>query len=335
MPAPFSPAVSLASPILVEDTLWKGAVRVDGVITVAPQATLTIMPGTVVRFGADAGIHVLGRIVAQGTAALPILFTTHYLDAFAADWHGIVLTGTAKKNILEQVRLQGVETGVAVRFSSVELKHVRVENSIAALKFVEAIVALKKSSITGCVSGISAVKSEIELDAVTIDSCETGMSLSTSSLSATGLTISSSAQSAFIAEKSELNIDKSVFSANRSGAMIIESGGKITHSQFNANTETAVVFSGAPLSFSANQVSGSKVGIQLVDSMPAIWGNSLVGNSGYNLLYSGDEQIFSGGNWLGTDNLELADKTTFSKRPGALKITPLLKTDPWKDSSKN
>lgn len=286
--ATFAPIARFAAQVLVEDTVWKGSIQVDGMVTVAPQATLTIMPGTVVRFAADAGILVYGRIVARGTAAQPLLFTANYLHPAAADWYGIVLTGTGKKNIFEQVRLQGAETGVLVRFSSVELKQLHVENAVTALKFADARVELAECTLSGCSNGISVVKSEIDLEAVTIDRCETGLSISGSSLAASGLTINASAQSAFIAEKSQLKIAKSHFSANRSGAMVIECGGSISHSQFTGNMETAVVLSGSILSFNANLVSGSKVGIQLVDALPAVWANSIMGNSSYNLLYSGD-----------------------------------------------
>lgn len=333
--APYAPSARFASQVLAEDTVWNGSIQVDGMVTVAPQATLTIMPGTVVRFAADAGILVFGRIVARGTAAQPLLFTANYLDPAAADWYGIVLTGTAKKNIFEQVRLQGAETGLLVRFSSVELKQLRVEHAVTALKFADAIVDLSDGAFSGCFSGISAVKSEVDLERVTIDTCETGLTVTASSLTATGLTISASAQSAFIAEKSQLKIAKSLFSANRSGAMVIECGGSVTRSQFSSNVETAVVLSGSSLSFSANLVSGSKVGIQLVDTLPAVWGNSITGNSSYNILYSGDEHMYLGGNWLGSSNRELVNKTLFSKRPGALKLMPLLTTDPWKDVQKN
>src|SRR5665647_1626261 len=62
--ASFHPAVVYGNRLLSEDTVWRGEVLVEGVVAVAPQATLSIEPGTVVRFrrrGAQAPL-----IVVQG-----------------------------------------------------------------------------------------------------------------------------------------------------------------------------------------------------------------------------------------------------------------------------
>lgn len=329
--ASFAPAFRFASQIIAEDTLWQGAIQVNGMVTVAAQATLTIMPGTVVRFSADSGLLVLGRVVAKGTTALPVLLTSNFLHPAHADWYGIVLTGTAKKNIFEHLKLQGAETGIYSRFSSFELNHLSVDNSSVALKFADSIVALKEVAISGCSTGISSVKSEVELESVIIDKSEIGLTVTSSSLSADKLIISLSSQSALIAEKSQLKIERSVFSNNASGAVITDCGGSFTYSKFIANSETAVVLRGSLLRFNANLVSGSKVGIQLLDNLPSVWGNSIYANSSYNLFYSGDEHIYLGGNWLGTINGSFVTDTVFSKRPDAIKLLPLLAADPWKD----
>lgn len=329
--ASFAPAFRFSSKMIVEDTLWQGAIQINGMITVAEQATLTIKPGTVVRFGADSGLLVLGRVVAKGTSELPVLFTSNYLHPAPADWYGIVLTGTAKKNIFEHLKLQGAETAIHSRFSSSELSYLSVDNSSVALTFADSIAAIKEVAISDCPVGISSLKSEVELESVAVDKGEIGLTVTSSSLSADKLKVSRSTQSALIAEKCQLKVEKSVFSNNASGAMVIDCGGSFTTSKFIANSETAVVLSGSLIRFSANLVSGSKVGLQLIDSSPSVWGNSIYGNSSYNLLYSGDEHIYLGGNWFGAVNSASVYNTVFSKRPDAIKLLPLLATDPWKD----
>ena len=333
--ASFAPAFRFASQTIAEDTLWQGAIQVDGMVTIAAQATLTIMPGTVVRFGADSGLLVLGRVVAKGTAELPVLLTSYYLQPAPADWYGIVLTGTAKKNIFDHLKLQGAETAIYSRSSSFVLNHLSVDNSSVALKLVDSIVELKEVQISDCPTGISAVKSEVELESVIIDKSEIGLTVTSSSLSTDKLIVSLSSQSALIAEKSQLKVEKSVFSNNARGAVITDCGGSFTGSKFIANSETAVVMSSSPLRFNANLVSGSKVGMQLNDNLPSVWGNSIYANSSYNLFYSGDEHVYLGGNWLGTSNGGFVSDTVFSKRPGAIRLLPLLATNPWKDLQKD
>lgn len=333
--ASFAPASRLTSRVLSEDTLWSGAVQVDGMITVAAQATLTIMPGTIVRFASDSGILVLGRIVARGSAELPIVLASQYGESLPADWYGIVLTGTTKKNIFDQVRMQGADAAIQARSSAVELKNMLIEKSSVAIRLADSTANLTGLGITDCLSGLSAVKSEIDLESVVIARGETALSVISSSLSATKLKISSSALSAFVAEKSQLKIEKSVFSDNLTGAMVIGCEGSFTTSKFLMNADTAVTLSGSLLRFSSNFVSGNKIGIQLVDALPAVWGNSIYANSSYNLLYLGEDRLYAGGNWFGTVNFDLAGKSLFSKRKGAIQMLPLLAADPVRDQLKD
>jgi hypothetical protein len=318
----------ISQTVLSEDTLWSGAIRVDGIVTVAPQATLTIMSGTVIRFGVNSGIFVLGRIVARGSTALPITFTSQYPDSAVSDWYGIVLTGTAKKNIFEHLKIQGAEAAIHARHSSIELKQLQIENSAFAIKLADSIASIKESTVTACSNGISSLKSEVDLDSVVIEKGRTAISAISSSLTAVGLKISSSAESAFVSEKSNLRIEKSVFSDNVAGAKVSNCEGSLNGSKFMDNAGAAVVLTGSMLQFSANHVSGNKVGLQLNDNLSAVWGNSLHSNSSYDLLYLGDDKMYAGGNWFGSARVEAVQKTTFSKTNGAMQLLPLLASDP-------
>lgn len=74
--------------VIERDTVWRGEVRVEGVVLVRKGATLTLLPGTRVLFAsasfaspdshmgfAGPGIRVEGRIVAEGEEDAPIVFT--------------------------------------------------------------------------------------------------------------------------------------------------------------------------------------------------------------------------------------------------------------------
>jgi hypothetical protein len=65
-----------------------------GDYTLAPSATLTIAPGTVLEMGADAAMWVQGNLQAVGTSAQRILFTSKKDDANNA-WSGLRFTGGA------------------------------------------------------------------------------------------------------------------------------------------------------------------------------------------------------------------------------------------------
>jgi len=161
------------------------------------------------------------------------------------------------------------------------------------------------------------------------------LSVTASALTATKLTITASSQVALVAEKSQLKIEKSDFSGNLSGAMVIGCEGSFSTSKFMTNSDTAVVLSGSLLKFNSNLVSGNKIGVQLVDNLASIWGNSIYANSRYNLLYLGEDILYGGGNWFGTANPELLQKSLFSKRPGAMQMLPFLATDPLSEQPKD
>ena len=78
---------------LTSDTNWSGDISLDGKVVVNANVTLTIQPGTVIKAKfkadpADASALVVakdGNIIANGTAALPIVFTSEYDPLTAAN----------------------------------------------------------------------------------------------------------------------------------------------------------------------------------------------------------------------------------------------------------
>ncbi len=81
--------------IIVGEVLWSGTVRVDGEVLVAKGATLSISPGTRVRFVrrdadqdgfGDATLVVEGRLLALGTAQQPIFFQSDEDSPQEGDW---------------------------------------------------------------------------------------------------------------------------------------------------------------------------------------------------------------------------------------------------------
>lgn len=81
------------------DTTWSGDITITGDILVDSNATLTILPGTVVSFAAnqntapltsfitdDSSIFVKGGLIANGTSTSPIKFTSDALSPSPGDW---------------------------------------------------------------------------------------------------------------------------------------------------------------------------------------------------------------------------------------------------------
>lgn len=115
------------------DTVWSGRINITGDVMVKEGATLTVMPGTVVRFdtiepkldkdggrnmlGLDspyfpgAEIIIRGRLVAVGTADNPITFTSADASAKPGSWGAINLLGS-NGNVVEYCRVYYAYNGV-------------------------------------------------------------------------------------------------------------------------------------------------------------------------------------------------------------------------------
>ena len=89
---PAAPAASSCnvSGIIDSDTTWSPATCdpyiVTGNLSVQSGATLNIQPGTTVKFDSSKVLAVQGTLVAQGTAASPIAFTSNLTSPAKGDW---------------------------------------------------------------------------------------------------------------------------------------------------------------------------------------------------------------------------------------------------------
>lgn len=96
--------VTTVSADITTNTTWSGVVKLMNKVYVKNNATLTIAPGTIIRGDkVTQGTLIITRgakIIADGTAANPIVFTSN--EAVGArnegDWGGLVILGLAKNN---------------------------------------------------------------------------------------------------------------------------------------------------------------------------------------------------------------------------------------------
>lgn len=110
---------SLPGTLIAQDETWSRDTTLAGPHFVLPGVTLTIEPGVTVKFeyhdgvAEDVGTIITlsgdetsfstprpsGRLVAEGTADRPIVFTSARTNPQKNDWGGIILTGDAPNNI--------------------------------------------------------------------------------------------------------------------------------------------------------------------------------------------------------------------------------------------
>ncbi len=166
-----------------KDTVWEGRVHVTGDVLVKEGATLTVMPGTVVRFDTiapkldkDGGrnmfstdspyfpgaeIIVKGRIYAVGTADEPITFTSADKAAKPGSWGAISLLGS-RGDIIEFCRIYYAYDGVHNHGSTAVVINNIFTNNGAAISFQRgeykhpAWMFIEHNTMVGNLSGVSA-----------------------------------------------------------------------------------------------------------------------------------------------------------------------------------
>jgi parallel beta-helix repeat protein len=137
---------------LTKDTSWQGIVQINGDIEVPPGITLTVQPGTTIKFkrideksdqnmyGVEtpyypqAEIIVKGRIIARGTQEKTIVFTSAEIDARPADWGAINLLG-CDGNIIEYCKILFAYNGVHGHGATAAINHNEFAKNGVGLSF--------------------------------------------------------------------------------------------------------------------------------------------------------------------------------------------------------
>jgi hypothetical protein len=130
----------LAKQTIDRDTTWSGTIVISGDIYVPPGVTLTIAPGTTVKFKKidetsdqnlfdidspyypEAELIIRGRLIARGTPEQQIVFTSAEMTPRAADWGAINFLGS-EDNVIEYVKIYCAYNGIHAHGSSVTVTH--------------------------------------------------------------------------------------------------------------------------------------------------------------------------------------------------------------------
>jgi hypothetical protein len=325
--------------VLTEDVTWRGDIIVKGSVVVAPQATLRLEPGTVVRFSGSSSLNgsarlvVLGRIQAMGTAARPILMTSAKPTAARGDWGGLYFVSSEKRNVLEHCRIEYADSGIDAHFSSISLKNITVAKSQTALRAHDAVVQMTGGTVSDSDTGIEAYDSEFDVRDTFITTCRRGFVLIRTAAGIASSKITANEQNGLLAEDSRVKISSGEISQNGVGARFKGGEGQIQATRFNRNRDTALHLSGTRVKVQRCQfVENSRDAIRLEDSRPLISGNAFSANKGFNLYNAGRENVNALLNWWGTsEQLAISQKIHDAVRDpnsGTVQFFPWLNEKP-------
>lgn len=272
---------------LEQDTTWQGTVLVHGDIYVPPGVTLTVLPGTTVKFERideksdqnmftvvspyypEAELIIRGKIIARGTSKDTIVFTSAEIDARAKDWGAINLLGS-EGNIVEHCKILFAYNGIHGHGSSARIKHSE----------------FAKNGV-----GISFKMEEETTDAP------------------------------WFGKESDMEIVGNRFLKNKGGIGFRNSRGTITNNLIEDNKFFGIFpKEKANVLISFNQITGNKKGIYLYQARDVrLENNNIYDNTDYNVAVAEaqDYDVDARSNWFGTINKEKVEELIFDKNDDA------------------
>jgi hypothetical protein len=141
----------------VPDVWGPGTYVVSGTTLVSIDATLTILPGTIVAFDQNKSLGVEGKIIAQGDVANPITFTSNLLPKAPGDWASLTLYGSSNRSsVLDYLQFEYSREGLILNGASVNVTNSHFQNNLEkAIHVISSNSTIKDNYIERGVTGIS------------------------------------------------------------------------------------------------------------------------------------------------------------------------------------
>lgn len=158
----------VVSGVLHGELTWQGEIFVAGDVILAADVTLTIKPGTRIRFLPAASgpgglvehphfpgseLIVKGRILAVGTAAAPIIFEAADPAAAAGAWGAVNLEGS-REAVFEYCLFRQADSAVHSRDSQVYIEQSLFENNLVGIRFHDSEILVEHNLLRNNATGI-------------------------------------------------------------------------------------------------------------------------------------------------------------------------------------
>jgi hypothetical protein len=294
-----------------EDTAWEGEVLIDGTVMVSPVATLTVAPGTIVRFTfrdsdgdgvGESEIFLQGRLLAEGTADAPIAFTA-LEGAGPGRWGAINLMGAdAQESRLAWVLVESSFRGLHGHFSRFRAEHAVFRDNYRSIQFQESSVALADCAVTGSFSALRFRDSTAALAGLLVSGNTLGIQILRSSFSLTRSSVVGNALAGLHVRESEGSVAGSRFEGNSPGLRASDSRLVIEGNRIEANNGAGLQLRRTEGRVAGNRIGGNAGNGVSTDSPQApLRGNAIEGSLRFALESNTAAAIEAAGNWWGPD----------------------------------
>ncbi len=158
---------------LDQDSIWQGRVLIEGTVEVLRGATLTIRPGTEVRFVrldadgdwlGESGLLIKGGLRAEGTRLQPIVFRSAEEKPRPGDWNEI-RADFSREVTLKHCEIRDSVAGLHAHYTSGVMENCRLRLNIDGTRFGEARFTIRNCLIEqNEAKGILTRKSTLQLE---------------------------------------------------------------------------------------------------------------------------------------------------------------------------
>lgn len=159
----------LKAQLINQNTTWSGEVIIEGVVVIGRAATLTILPGTAIRFKridldddgiGDSELRILGGIIAEGTADRPITFSSAEANPARRDWSYLLIYTSGKINRINFCEFRHGFSGLQVQFSTASVRNSLFIDNNEGLRFGRADLAIEHNRFNNNKIGIRFTRME-------------------------------------------------------------------------------------------------------------------------------------------------------------------------------
>lgn len=147
---------------ITEDTTWSGTIVLRGQNVVRRGVTLTILPGTIIKFAwidedgdeiGDGELTVEGRLIAKGTEEKPIVFTSAKASPGAKDWTFVQIS-VSKDSLVEHCIFEYAFSGLQVHYSTATIRQSLFRNNFEGIRFSTTDILIENNNIVDNYYGI-------------------------------------------------------------------------------------------------------------------------------------------------------------------------------------
>lgn len=319
------------------DQTWSGTVVIDGVVQFAPEASLTILPGTKVMFTrtdtdkdgiGENELYVQGSITANGTKDKPILFTSAEEHKRPGDWGAVnIMVSEGRKNELSNCIIEYGYRGFHMHFSKATIRDSQLRNNYLGIQCQDSRLEVTGCIISGNRGALVFKDSKLLIKDCILTNNYWGVRFLYGEAELTGNTVIGNMINGITFRETKVRASGNRLRGNRKGFSAEQAQVELKDNIMENSVESGVYLKHSTGTVSGNIITNNgNSGISIEDSDVKIAGNEITGNALYAVDNNGSMDVDARGNWWGTSDPALIKGMLFdkSKSPaiGAIDFSP-------------